>query len=298
MMCLPLSRTVLAVLLLAGSACGERPATFSPQPVSRTESSAKHVSQATPGVSVAPSSSVAPSASVAPPPSAPVPASPPSPRLPALPAHIQPGEPVVMKVPGDSPIHVFHAPASSRRAMVYLHGVCGDILAIRSWAKAAAEFATLIALYGDAPCRTQPGRYSWRDPLVTIQKRILHAVEIVAAAREGLLDRDSLTLFGYSQGAARAERLVEQYPERYPYVILGGPPTEPAADPLGSAKAVVVIGGERENTDHMEAGAKALVSAGRRARFLVFPSASHGQFGPEASRVIREALTWLYAEPD
>jgi predicted esterase len=204
---------------------------------------------------------------------------------------------VVLRVRGGSPIHVVHAPATVRRALIYLHGVCGDILAIRSWAEAASAFGTLVALFGDAPCRRHPGRFSWQAPVEQMQKRIDRALEVVADARGGLLDRQHLTVIGYSQGASRAELLVQRFPERYPYVVLGGDPTEPSPERLHTARAVAVIGGELDSTRHMQAGAEALLESQMRARFMILPQARHGQYGPEASRVMGEALRWLFEEP-
>jgi pimeloyl-ACP methyl ester carboxylesterase len=200
---------------------------------------------------------------------------------------------VLVPVPGDKPALVIHAPAGNRRAIVYLHGQCGNVRAVESWRQAAMASGTLVSLMGDKPCGG--GRYVWGKKLSVIEARVEEALRAVQAARGGMLDIEQPVLFGYSQGADRAEALVARQPERYRLVVLGGSPHAPKLRHLGDATAVAVFGGEFETFGHMQAGAEVLAAAGKTARFFLLPKAKHGEFGPDGNRVIGELFTWLFA---
>jgi predicted esterase len=215
------------------------------------------------------------------------------PPPPALPAGIEPGVSVLVPVPGDKPVLVIHAPADNRRAIIYLHGLCGNVRAVESWKQAAVASGTLISLLGDRPCGG--GRYRWGKKLAVIESRLEQALRAVQAARGGLLDSDRPVLFGYSQGADKAEALVARQPQRYRLVVLGGSPHEPKLRHLGDATAVAVFGGELETFGHMQAGAEVLAAAGKTARFFLLPKAKHGEFGPDGNRVMGELFTWLFS---
>lgn len=215
---------------------------------------------------------------------------------PELPPGVEVGVPALVPVPEDKPVLVLHAPAHIRRAIVYLHGKCGDVHAVESWKDTATRHGTLIALIGDLPCGA--GRFKWPGRVERIQERIERALTAVRAVRGGLLEPAEPILFGYSQGAARASLLAHQYPERYRHVVLGGPPNAPKLENLREARAVAVFGGEREVTTTMKRGTEALVAADKRARFFLLPSAAHGEYGPDGARVMDELLSWLLNAAD
>ena len=100
----------------------------------------------------------------------------------------------------DRPIRVLAAAEPGRRALVYLHGYCGDVNAVRAFVPAAAAHGTLIALLGDQPCPDKPGRFKWSDDVHGLDERIKRAVRLVNHALNLELDARDLTLFGYSQG--------------------------------------------------------------------------------------------------
>jgi pimeloyl-ACP methyl ester carboxylesterase len=213
-----------------------------------------------------------------------------------LPEGVVPGETVVMPVPNDKPALVIHAAAENRRAIVYLPGLCGNVRAVEAWKEAAVRSGTLVGLLGDRPCGG--GRYKWGKKLDVIQARIERALVAVKAARGGALDIEHPLLFGYSQGADRAEHLAELYPQKYRRVVLGGSPHEPTLRHLGDTQVIAVFGGELETFGHMQAGAEVLAAAGKPAHFFLFPRAKHGDFGPEGNRVMGELFTWLLAEDE
>ncbi|MGC4090908.1 MAG: hypothetical protein QM756_24155 [Polyangiaceae bacterium] len=213
-----------------------------------------------------------------------------------LPAGLVPGEPVLMPIPHDRPAFVIHAPAANHRAIVYLPGQCGNVRAVEAFKEAAARSGTLVGLLGDKPCGG--GRYLWGKKLDVIEARIEQALEAAKAARGGALDIEHPVLFGYSQGAERAERLAQLHPDKYRRVVLGGSPTEPTIRRLGAQHAIAVFGGELETFGRMRAGAEVLAAAGKPARFFLFPRAKHGDFGPDGNRMMGELFSWLLAEDE
>ncbi len=179
----------------------------------------------------------------------------------------------------DQEIRVLPAAQPGPRVLVYLHGYCGDINAVGAFVPAAAAHGTLIALLGDQPCKDKPGRFKWSNDIRGLDARIQRAVRLVNR-RQGLkLDPQDITLFGYSQGAVRAESLARFYVQHYPRVILGGPPRRPKAEHFKGVRTIAVFGGEKEDTHDMVGGADDLAAAGLRAHFFLLPGVDHGDFG-------------------
>jgi pimeloyl-ACP methyl ester carboxylesterase len=224
------------------------------------------------------------------PPSAPSAASPSAPNGDAaapsassLPTHIPvtPPDYEVLDAGTDRPIRILPSAQPGRRVLVYLHGYCGDVNAVGAFVPAAAAHGTLIALLGDQPCKDKPGRFKWSTDAHAQDQRIQRAIRLVNQTHGWDLDANDVTLFGYSQGAVRAEALVRYYAKRYPRVILGGPPRRLKVEHFKHVQAVAVFGGELENTTNMAGGADDLIVAGFRARFFLFPGVDHGDFGGE-----------------
>lgn len=200
---------------------------------------------------------------------------------------------VKLRVPQDRTLLVAHAPAGVRLAALYLHGVCGDIDAIRSWAEVAAKHVTLIALLADEPCASGSSRYRWTSNTPRQERRLAAALSAVKAARGGLLDTDQALLIGYSQGALRALALREAYPERYPRLLLGGLPAQPPNERVRGVERIALLAGAREGKAQVESTLKAFNAANISAQLFILPQAGHGQYGPEAPRVLDESLSWL-----
>jgi predicted esterase len=203
-----------------------------------------------------------------------------------LPSGLKIGEPAEFHLEGDRPLRVTHARANQQHAIVYLHGMCGDSRGADGWADLAAERGTLIVVRATEPCPDRPG-YKWPKEVEEIQSRI----DVALAG--GLLNQSVVTLIGYSQGANRAEKLAALNPQRYPLIVLGGPPTQPSPELLHSTQRVAILGGELEDTTHMELGDLALRQAGVPSHFFLLPRAHHGDYGPEGRRVISEAFAFL-----
>jgi pimeloyl-ACP methyl ester carboxylesterase len=194
-------------------------------------------------------------------------------------------------VPGDRPAYVLPGEAGDPRVIIYLPGMCGDATAADYFREAARAHGTLISVRGDTACEN--GRFKWRDEPTKIQARIRAAFDSVNAQRGGDLSFDRALLFGYSQGADRAEKVAAMFPQRYPRVVLGGPPLKPSPRKLGRASRVVVFGGELETTDNMRAGFDALRGAGIVARWFTLDCAYHGYFGTNAETQLGELLDWV-----
>lgn len=220
-----------------------------------------------------------------------------APSAPALPTHIPVTPPAyeVLDAGSDRPIRILPAAQAGRRVLIYLHGYCGDVNAVGAFVPAAAAHGTLIALLGDQPCKDKPGRFKWSSDTHALDQRIQRAIRLVNHAHGWDLDVNDVTLFGYSQGAVRAEALVRYYAKRYPRVILGGPPRRLKVEHFKHVQAIAVFGGALENTSNMVGGAEDLIAAGFRARFFLFPGVDHGDFGGElaGNLALSEILEFL-----
>lgn len=206
-----------------------------------------------------------------------------------------PDEPPIVTVPvaGDRDVEAVLGPAGSGATLLYMHGVCGDPLAFRSWAGAARRHATLVSLRGDEPCKGRT-RTKWSWNFARLDRRIQAAVAAVGAHRGAPLDQSRVAVLGYSQGALRAEWLAYHFPERYGRVALIGSAQEPRVETLKRAEAVLLMAGARDAKRHIADAARKLEQAGKRVRYAELPGARHGEYGPEAMRVMATELAWLF----
>jgi predicted esterase len=217
----------------------------------------------------------------------------------AGPAHADPpataGAPVAwptrVVVPGDRPVQVAHGAPGDRRAIVYLHGVCGRVEAFRAWERAAVRHGTVVALLGDAPC-DGTGRFSWGPDVARIDARVTAALRAVGEVRGAPLDASDVTVIGYSQGSLRAAALARRFPGRYRRVVIAASPTTPTPDGLQRVRAALV-GGGLDRRQHLFDAARAFRAAGLDASYFELPGAHHGEYGPDAERAMGDVLTWL-----
>ncbi len=175
--------------------------------------------------------------------------------------------------------------------IVYLPGMCGDVTAADYFREAVRDHGTLIAVRGDTPC--EKGRFKWRDDASKIQTRIRAAFKRVNALHGGELKLDQALLFGYSQGAERAEKVAQRYPQQYPRLVLGGPPMKASVVRLAHAQRVAILGGELETTENMRMGVDALQTVGIACRYFTLECAYHGYFGTSAETQLSEVLDWV-----
>jgi predicted esterase len=220
---------------------------------------------------------------------------PPPEPTPAAEPRYDPSLPTEVPVEGDLVALAAHGAIGNRRAIVYLHGVCGDIHKYRSWSDAAVRFGTVVAVRGDDRC-DEPGRFKWGASVTRTDHRIVAAVRAVGEARGAGLDAESITLVGYSQGSARAEALVRALPSRYPRAVLVAGPKEHAPASFRGALGIAFVAGEKDAKTHLVESADKAARAGVRARYFELPGARHGEYGPEAVRRMGEALAWVFAD--
>ncbi|MEZ4302471.1 MAG: hypothetical protein R3B70_46515 [Polyangiaceae bacterium] len=206
-----------------------------------------------------------------------------------------PSLPVEVRVPGDLVALVAHGPTGNHRAIVYLHGVCGDVSRYQDWAEAAIHHGTVIAVRGDDACK-EPGRYKWGDSVARTDRRLVAAVRAVGAVRAAPLDTESIVLVGYSQGSARAEALLRTFPARYNRAVLVAGPREHSAASFRETLSVAIVAGQKDLKTHLRDAAEKARKAGAHAHYFELPGARHGEYGPEAARVMGEALSWALGE--
>ncbi len=212
-------------------------------------------------------------------------------HVPPAPPHTPLGQDV--NIPDDRPAYVLRGNAGDPRVIIYLPGMCGDVAAADYFRETVRAHGTLIAVRGDTPCEN--GRFKWRDDASKIQTRIRAAFKRVNALYGGELKLDQALLFGYSQGAERAEKVAQRYPQQYPRVVLGGPPMKASAVRLAQAQRVAILGGELETTENMRMGVDALQTAGVDCRYFTLECAYHGYFGTSAETQLTEVLDWVTA---
>lgn len=211
--------------------------------------------------------------------------------VPPVPYHAPLG--IDLPIDGDRPVYVLPGEPGDPRVIVYLHGMCGDVTAADFFREAVRAHGTLIAVRGDTPCAND--RFKWRDDASKIQERIVTAFKRVNAERGGELSLEHALLFGYSQGADRAEKVAARFAQQYPRLVLGGPPMKASATRLARAQRVAILGGELETTENMRAGFDALRGAGIASRFFTLECAYHGYFGIHAETQLSEVLDWVSA---
>jgi pimeloyl-ACP methyl ester carboxylesterase len=262
-------RLAFAIVILASGCQGKSPASASSSP---------------PSVSTSPAPPPAASsiAVVAPPP--------PSASTPTPPAN--PGAPPAVEeeeVGAGKKVYVVRG-AHGPHLGVFLHGLCGHPKAyLDTFPNQAARYGAFIAPNGDAPCN---GPYrSWTGKTELLDVQITEGLA-KAGAKGELVD---VTLVGYSMGGTRALALAKRWPDRYTKLILLGTPDTPSPRGLDKVKSAVMMAGTRDRSDKMKAGVRAFEKAGSPSIFMPLPGAAHGEMGPEAERVMGEALDWVEA---
>lgn len=220
---------------------------------------------------------------------------PPEPAPSAEPSPATEPTPEVRLVPvsGEEPSRVAPAEGESSRVFIYLHGFCSDANGIKEWVSAAQRHGTVIAPHGDLQCEGQPGRFRWGNDIRFIDYRIQRAITSIAKALNRSLDRNTVTLVGYSEGAARAQSLAWLYPSHYPRAVLMSGPQVPAFDKVRHLERLAVLRGEREYRRNYRLSTEYFAKAGVPARFWELPGASHGELGPDALRVLTEVFDFV-----
>ncbi|MEM1031828.1 MAG: hypothetical protein AAGN82_15875 [Myxococcota bacterium] len=218
-------------------------------------------------------------------------------------APVTPPRPTSVAIAGDVPVEVaWSVDPDSQRALVYLHGHCGDPTAFRGWADAATSHGTLMSLRGDLECPRRPGRRKWSFDLARIDRRIRAALQAVSDHRgrsDGGLRAEDIALIGYSQGALRVEFLAHAFPQRYRRVVSIAVAAAPSPYRFREAERVLFMAGGWDVRRHIRDGYDELRHLQRgqgrgETRYLELPRARHGSYGPEGRAVMAEGLDWLF----
>jgi pimeloyl-ACP methyl ester carboxylesterase len=172
--------------------------------------------------------------------------------------------------------------------------MCGDVAAADYFREAVRAHGSLLALRGDTPCAGD--RFKWRDDPAKMLQRIRTGLKRVNEVNGSALSLTAALLFGYSQGADRAEKLAAAFPTVFPRIVLGGPPLPPSPGKLSRAKRVAILGGELETTERMREGFDALQAARIPSRFFTLECAYHGYYGTQAETQLLEVLDWVRAD--
>jgi predicted esterase len=188
------------------------------------------------------------------------------------------------------PTFVMRGEPRGEARIVFLHGMCGHGLGYaQAFQFSAARKGTLIAPQGDVLCGKGPWA-KWSKDLDALDARIESTFR--ALGLNGPLE--DVLVVGYSQGATRAEALARKWPERYSRLILMGAPQAASPRGLEHLRGAVLMAGELDRKDLMQAGTQSLKRAGIPASFRVIPEARHGAMGPEPEKTMGEALDWLW----
>lgn len=206
-------------------------------------------------------------------------------RAPAGPIRMEPLEPAAKP-----PTFVMRGEPRGPARLVFLHGMCGHGLGYaQAFQWNAAKKGTLIAPQGDVSCG---GVFSkWSMDITALDARILQAFRALGDAN----DAAEITIMGMSQGADRAVLLAQRFPQRYTRLISMAAPSTVTPARLRHLRGAVLMAGERDRKDLMQASARALTAAGVRATFMLIPQAGHGAMGPTPEQTMGAALDWLWA---
>ena len=73
-------------------------------------------------------------------------------------------------------------------------------------------------------------------------------------------------------------------------------PREHEPPSFRQALGIAIVAGEKDARTHLYDAAAKAAKAGVRARYFELPGARHGEYGPEAVRVMGEVFTWVLAD--
>lgn len=195
-------------------------------------------------------------------------------------------------MPPDAPVFVMRGGPRGPGRLVFLHGMCGHGLGYaQAFQFSAAKVGTLIAPQGDVSCG---GVWSkWSAKLDALDARIERAFRALGDTGPFV----GIWILGMSQGATRAAALARKYPERYTHLVVMDAPTAIPPGDLRALRAAVLMAGQRDRHDLMQASERALRRGGVPAKFLIIPEAGHGAMGPTPEKTMGEALEFLSLHP-
>ncbi len=197
-----------------------------------------------------------------------------------------------VRVPGDLPVVVVNGTTAEPPAMVFLPGICSNVLGyVQAIEGAAHAHGGIVGLDGDAPCGDSKVFRSFSWDANKLHARIEAAL---AAAGRHVVPREGLVLVGYSQGAALGEQLAARWPARYSRVVLIGAPSDPSAASFARVRAVATMSCQRDVPWKMKEATQRLVKAKVPSAYFEMPGCTHGMMA-DGERVFEETFGWLEA---
>lgn len=174
--------------------------------------------------------------------------------------------------------------------MLFVPGTCVHPVGyVQAFQGVAAARGDLVTIQGDVSWGGDGLARKWSSDLEAMNRRIE-----AAFAAAGLGEPRDVTVIGYSQGAERAERLVQRWPERYSRAILIASPVVPSPWALARAGGVVLMAGTLDGAlGPMRAAVGPLQRSGVPTTFLELPGARHGQMGADPALSMDHALEFL-----
>jgi pimeloyl-ACP methyl ester carboxylesterase len=191
-----------------------------------------------------------------------------------------------LAIQNDLPAWVLRGAKRHDARFVFIPGMCAHPLGYaESFEDAAAAHGDLVTLQGDVSCGGPFRR--WSSDLGAVARRI----DAVLAAAQ--IPAERLTLVGYSQGAAIAERLAARDPKKFARVVLIASPIVPSPERLGRVEGAVLMAGTRDAQTNMKEGLRLLRGARVPVTFESIPGARHGEMGTEPNVTMGRAFDWL-----
>jgi pimeloyl-ACP methyl ester carboxylesterase len=189
----------------------------------------------------------------------------------------------------DSPASLVRALDGQPPHIVFMAGVCSSAYAyLTTFPEAARSHGGVVAIEGDQPCEGVKGyhSYSW-NPLLQRAR-----IEAAFAASGASIPAEGLTLVGYSSGASIAELMHQRWPKLFSRLVLIAPPSDPVAERLRSARAVVAMSCSLDVPYRMKAAVRSLTAVSVATTYVEMPKCTHGQVA-DGERAFNEAFDWL-----
>jgi pimeloyl-ACP methyl ester carboxylesterase len=191
-----------------------------------------------------------------------------------------------LPVANDAPASIVRAADGSPPKIVFVPGLCSNAGAyLQSFPEAARRHGGVVAIDGDRPCAPGFRSFSWNA--AKLDARIEAALEAAGAG-----DGSAITLVGYSQGAALAEQLVQERPERYARLVLIGAPTAPVATHFRAARGVVTMSCSRDVPRRMLDASRRISKSGVPSVYVEMPGCTHGNVA-DGDRAFDQAFDWF-----
>lgn len=152
-------------------------------------------------------------------------------------------------------------PADGWPVIVYLHGLGGNNESNKEMGPLFATSGYVYIALNGSEISGQNGSFQWHDPEwgeknhPVNEKYITSAIDNVA--KEVKINRDSIFISGFSEGAGEAGYLLATYPEHYAGALIISPyDCQKPAKTLASNKRIIIINGEKDGKGNIMSSEK------------------------------------------